>query len=293
MSANLIKLAAMILVLAAGTRNGYSQLHNSPYIVGYASCFFVTGSNLFNNPIQVISNNVPVSNSLSILFSPFNVYPADLEGTTVSLWNPTNLSFDTSSTFSKGVWSADLILPPGTGALVVTPVPFTNTVTGILLNHDGSFLTNNIETLPNVFSGPAGIYLLGDKSPVIDNTGTKIFLDILGRMPFVGEQVTQISGTNTSTSTYLGNGQWDSVPILAVGTAAFFNIKSEPPPELTIIYANNQAIVSWPSTVSPWTLQTNTDLATGVWGNYAGPVINNTVTNSLPTGNLFFRLSYP
>ncbi len=112
-------------------------------------------------------------------------------------------------------------------------------------------------------------------------------------MPFVGEQVTQISGTNTYTSTYLGNGQWDSVPTLAVGTAAFFNIKSEPPPELTIIYANNQAIVSWPSTISPWTLQTNNNLATGVWGNYAGTIVNNTVTNSLPTGNLFFRLSYP
>jgi hypothetical protein len=78
-----------------------------------------------------------------------------------------------------------------------------------------------------------------------------------------------------------------------VGKAAFFNIKSEPPPRLTIIYTNNQAIVSWPSTVASWTLQTNNNLAAGTWGNYAGPVINNTVTNSPPTGNLFFRLSHP
>ena len=246
----------------------------------------MTGSNLFNNPFVVSSN------SLSILFSPFSVYPADLEGTTVSLWNSTNLSFDISSTFSDGVWSVDLILPPGTGALVVTPLPFTNTIAGILLNHDGSYLTNALNP-PNVFSGPNGTYLLGDKCPFPDDTGTNIFLNILGRMPFVGEQVTQISGTNTYTSTYLGNGLWDSVPFLAIGTAAFFNIESEPPPRLTILYANNRAVVSWPSTGSPWTLQTNNDLTAGTWGNYVGPVVNNKATNSPSTGNLFFRLSYP
>jgi hypothetical protein len=45
--------------------------------------------------------------------------------------------------------------------------------------------------------------------------------------------------------------------------------------------------------VYDWTLQTNNNLATGVWGNYAGPVINNSAINSPPTGNLFFRLSHP
>ena len=61
-------------------------------------------------------------------------------------------------------------------------------------------------------------------------------------------------------------------------------------PLLSISYAGNQAIVSWPPAVTGWTLQTNNNLATGTWGDYAGAVSNNRVTNSPPTGNLFFRL---
>jgi len=66
-----------------------------------------------------------------------------------------------------------------------------------------------------------------------------------------------------------------------------------PPTSLSIIYTDNQAIVSWPSSVSGWTLQTNHDLTTGSWQNYGGPVIGNTVTNSPTKENLFFRLWSP
>src|ERR1039458_9889938 len=61
-------------------------------------------------------------------------------------------------------------------------------------------------------------------------------------------------------------------------------------PTLTITYSGNQAIVSWSPAVTGWTLQTNNNLVTGSWGNYLGPVVNTRVTNSPPTGNLFFRL---
>ncbi|HEY3861630.1 MAG TPA: hypothetical protein VGO59_07070 [Verrucomicrobiae bacterium] len=61
-------------------------------------------------------------------------------------------------------------------------------------------------------------------------------------------------------------------------------------PVLQIAIAGRQVIVSWPSSVTGFTLQTNNNLATGVWGNFTGPAVNNTVTNSLPSGNLFFRL---
>jgi uncharacterized repeat protein (TIGR03803 family) len=66
-----------------------------------------------------------------------------------------------------------------------------------------------------------------------------------------------------------------------------------PPTSLTIIYADNQAIVSWPSSASGWTLQTNNNLAAGAWGNYIGPIISNTATISPTKGNLFFRLANP
>ena len=71
------------------------------------------------------------------------------------------------------------------------------------------------------------------------------------------------------------------------------NLPPAPPTSLTIIYTNNQAIVSWPSSVSGCTLQTNNDLAKGTWSNYTGPIISNAVTNSPTKGNLFFRLRYP
>ena len=80
-------------------------------------------------------------------------------------------------------------------------------------------------------------------------------------------------------------------------TGGFWSIISVIPtpgaPPLFIAYAGNQAVVSWPLPAAGWLLQTNNNLATGAWGNYAGAVINNSVTNSPPKGNLFFRLKHP
>lgn len=74
---------------------------------------------------------------------------------------------------------------------------------------------------------------------------------------------------------------------------AISNLPAAPPTSLTIICTNNQAIVSWPSWGPGGTLQTNINLVTGTWGNYTGPIIGNTVTNSSASGSLFFRLRYP
>ena len=64
-------------------------------------------------------------------------------------------------------------------------------------------------------------------------------------------------------------------------------------PTLIITHIGSQAIVSWDPSATGWTLQTNNNLSTGTWGNYAGTVVNNSVTNSPPTGNVFFRLKQP
>ena len=74
------------------------------------------------------------------------------------------------------------------------------------------------------------------------------------------------------------------------GFWSLFAVQTPGAPLLTITYSGNQAIVSWPSSVTGWTLQTNNNLATGTWGNYAGSVVNNSATNSPMAGNLFFRL---
>jgi len=64
-------------------------------------------------------------------------------------------------------------------------------------------------------------------------------------------------------------------------------------PQLSITRSGNEVIVSWPTSVTGWTLQTNFSLGTGIWGNYTGNTSNNSATNSLPNGNLFFRLIQP
>jgi hypothetical protein len=88
------------------------------------------------------------------------------------------------------------------------------------------------------------------------------------------------SGAMTGGSYSLTGGFWSLVSVVQTPGA----------PLLTITYAGNQAVVSWPASVTGFTLQTNTDLANGTWGNYLGTVVNNSTTNSPPKGNLFFRL---
>jgi len=74
------------------------------------------------------------------------------------------------------------------------------------------------------------------------------------------------------------------------GFWSLYAVQTPGAPSLTIAFAGNQAVVSWPSSVTGWTLQTNANLATGAWGDYLGAVIHNRVTNAPPAGNLFFRL---
>ncbi len=90
------------------------------------------------------------------------------------------------------------------------------------------------------------------------------------------------SGAINGGSYSLTGGFWSIIAVQSLGA-----------PLLTITYAGNQAIVSWPLSSTGWTLQTNNNLGTGIWGNYAGIIANNSVTNSLPRGNLFFRLTGP
>jgi hypothetical protein len=90
------------------------------------------------------------------------------------------------------------------------------------------------------------------------------------------------SGAMTGGSYSLTGGFW-----------ALYAVQTPGAPLLTIAHSGSQAIVSWPSSVSGWTLQTNLNLATGTWGNYTGNTSNNSATNSPPNGNLFFRLIQP
>jgi hypothetical protein len=102
----------------------------------------------------------------------------------------------------------------------------------------------------------------------------------------------QVSGTigQPDASGALSGGQYS----VTGGFWSLINVVQTPgAPLLTITYSGNQAVVSWSPSVTGWTLQTNTNLATPTWGNYLGTIVNNSVTNSPPKGSLFFRLAKP
>jgi len=76
------------------------------------------------------------------------------------------------------------------------------------------------------------------------------------------------------------------------GFWAIYAIQTAGAPVLSITRLGNKAVVSWDASVTGWTLQTNVNLATpATWGNYQGAIVNNSVTNSAPPMNLFYRLA--
>ena len=80
---------------------------------------------------------------------------------------------------------------------------------------------------------------------------------------------------------------------LTGGFWALYAVQTPSAPFLTITHSGNQVVVSWPVSVTGWTLQTNNDPGSGTWGNFLGPVSNNSITNLPLKGNLFFRLTQP
>ena len=99
----------------------------------------------------------------------------------------------------------------------------------------------------------------------------------------------QVSGTigQPDASGVLSGGQYS----VTGGFWSLISVVQTPgAPLLSVTYAGGQAIVSWPTSATGWTLQTNSNLATPTWGNYLGPVVNHNVTNSPTSGSLFFRL---
>ncbi len=213
------KILAAFLLLVALVSVQTAQA--SVNIVGYVNRSFYAGDNLFQNPLDT-------TNFLSTLFGP-----GTPDGTTISLWNSGANAFTTTSEYLNGQWTLNLQLAPGTGAKLTTSTAFVNTFVGVVLNHDGSYLGDTF-ILPPVFSGPNGIYLLGDKCPIADS-GSDVFLNVLGRGPHPGEQ---FIGFNALTQQYIvstWNGSWDIIPSLAVGDAGFFNIGPVPEPSATAL----------------------------------------------------------
>ena len=195
-----------------------------PHIAGYvhytfwSGGSFQAGDNLFGNPLLNTSSRLST------------IIPDPSSGTTVSLWDPVVNAFTQSSTFANGVWSLNLELPPGQGALLTTFTTFTNTFYGVVLAPDGSIL-NPDEPIPPppAFDRPDGVYLLSSKLPATLSSSLPVFDYILGRSPREGEQFTRLDPlTQLSHTTTFVSGNWDNgIPVLPLGEAAFFKVVPE------------------------------------------------------------------
>ena len=79
------------------------------------------------------------------------------------------------------------------------------------------------------------------------------------------------------------------------GFWSLYAVQTPGAPFLSITYSGNKAIISWSSTSTDFVLQQNSNLANSSgWTDFIGTIGDNgtikSVTNSTPTGNLFFRL---
>lgn len=230
---SLILLPSILLVAQV---NLNAQVY-SQNLVGYVNFDFYVGVNLFGNPLD---DSINVGTSLNAVNKLSSIFPnsgqgAPPDGTKVALWNAASDSYGPSSVFNAGSWSTDLTLLPGTGAELIAPTTFTATFVGGVVDNDGNPPQVSggdiLFAPPPVFAGPNGTYLRADAAPLVD-VGTDVFLNIFGRLPNPGEQVTLLNAATQTytTDTYLGNGAWDNVPTLQVGEAAFFTINSVPEP---------------------------------------------------------------
>ena len=141
----------LALVLALGILTITTQRAQALNVVGYANVTMTAGYNLIANPFDNPTNRL----------NPLLTNAPD--GSLVFLWNTTNQSFTVPSIFQLGVgWDLNYDISPGKGFLIWSPVPWTNTFNGIVLQG----------TLTNFVAGTNKLSLLGDKVPVAGALGT-------------------------------------------------------------------------------------------------------------------------
>jgi len=143
---------ARALVLALGVLTSVTQrAQASLNIVGYANVPVAAGYNLIANPFDNTTNTL----------NPLLTNAPD--GSLVFLWNTTNQSFTAPSIFQLGIgWDLNYDISPGKGFMVWSPVAWTNTFVGTVLQG----------TLTTFVAGTNKLSLLGDKLPIAGSLAT-------------------------------------------------------------------------------------------------------------------------
>jgi hypothetical protein len=123
---------------------------------------------------------------------------------------------------------------------------------------------------------------------------------ILSYVSILGPIYTNSDGANPQVGLILsGDNLYGTTTIggsLGTGTAFSLSLRSNSPPQLTLIPSGANTILTWPTDATGFTLQSTTNLgSSAVWTtNAPAPVVvngQNTVTNPISGTQQFFRLS--
>jgi uncharacterized repeat protein (TIGR01451 family) len=243
------------------------------------------------NMFQVFANQTnsnPANNYASVITTVFEAVP----GTPIAGWgNPGGHQVITESILLVGAASP---------IQVRAGIPATNGQPGdiVLVTETNDFANpTNWAAVARFFNpgDPTGTNgLPATYSQVLFSTNFSInSFRLFPDVAFIPEgTVTTNNGVTSIVTDYVQIGPADAILVgqenIGVLTIA--------PLLLTIAQTNNEAIVTWSPLVTGWTLQTNNNLATGAWGSLitnTGIYTDYIATNSLLTGNLFFRLYHP
>lgn len=304
--------------------SGYSPLGYSQFSAN-AKINTVNGTNLSAAP--VLSLPSPPGGSVTFPvgtnFSPtrpngtgFNNYFVSLNGNSLASVNAGNGSG--TFTFTLGNATAQPTLFLNTASPTFPPNPMLTNggtwsggvlvldsrLTNILTFNAGSFTTytNGLGGWINyqllnasgtaIVPKPQSVYIptAGFTNPALNSFTIAVGTLVAGQTYIVQADFNQIADVNTNAFTGTGI-TGNPLGASFYTTSTFITVQTIP--LLACVSAGNGVIVSWPSAVTGWTLQTNKNLATGAWGNYLGSVSSNSVTSSPPVGNRFFRLTRP
>jgi hypothetical protein len=234
-----------------------TSVNSTTFTVGHAGSFQMTG-NGFPAP-SFIETNIDVRpGGVSFNNGTLSGTPASGSGGVYTLH-----FFATNSAGSAG---------PQTFTLTVNEVPSVTCPANIVTN-----ASNGVCSLPSIsFAATA----TGYPAPLITYqiSGSQIVLPYA--FPIGTNIVTSVAANSTGTNT------------------CSFTVTVSPgvEPQLAIQRSGANAVVSWPSGYSCYTLEYATALSSNTWSAYLGPFATNggtiTITNRTATNGIFFRLSH-
>jgi hypothetical protein len=216
------------------------------------------------------------TNLISIAQLSFTMTSTDPGNTLDWTYSPIPYSYSGLNTGSANPVYLGIIYGPNGQNTYVTNGPATQLVNEIITCGSGN-AWDTYDTSGNIASEQSNIVACASQ------VGTQPFF-------FTGTySIDGISGTNSVPF----NPVVTNTPPAPSGSPMLSLVLTDPPENPTVL---DNVVVSWPSSVTGFVLQTNSDLTTTNWGDYTGTVDSsggmNSITFKKSDGSLFFRLKH-